>query len=289
MTVREGTVDSHGAGIHYLDWGPPASRPQADAPTLILIHATGFLAALWNPIAEQLSSTFRVVAMDQRGHGDSDKPADGYTFELLADDTQRLITELGLERPLAAGHSSGGTTIVMHAEKYPGVIQRSVLIEPILPQPDWYTVKAPNRNPNSLAEGARKRRAIWPSRREMLEAYQTRPMFERWREDILQTYADEGTADRNDGQVELKCPPEVEAQFFEAVTKIDAWQNLSEFTMPTLVLWGADSHLISRGLADQVDEALPNAETVLVDGTTHFLPQERPDEIARLMERFLSD
>ena len=284
MTVREGAFDSHGVSIHYLDWGPPAD---AGAPPLILIHATGFLAALWRPIAEQLSNGFRVVAMDQRGHGDSDKPADGYTFELLADDTQRLIEELSLEQPLAAGHSSGGTTIVMHADKYPGVIQRSVLIEPILPRPEWYDV--PNMNPNFLAEGARKRRSVRPSRDEMFEAYRARPMFERWQEDIMHTYVDEGATDRDDGQVELKCPPDVEAQFFEAVTEIDAWSNLAAFTMPTLVLWGAESHLITRGLADQVDEALPNAETVLVDGTTHFLPQERPDEVARLIEQFLSD
>ena len=287
MTVREGAFDSHGVSIHYLDWGPPAGRPAAGAPPLILIHATGFLAALWSPIAEQLSSKFRVVAMDQRGHGDSAKPADGYTFDLLADDTQRLIDKLDLERPFAVGHSSGGTTIVVHAEKYPGVIQRSVLIEPILPRSDWYEVQ--NMNPNLLAEGARKRRAVRPSRQEMFEAFQSRPMFERWREDMLHMYVDEGTADRDDGQVELKCPPEVEAQFFEAVTEVDAWPSLAKFTMPTLVLWGAGSHLITRGLADQVDEALPNAETMLVDGTTHFLPQERPDEVARLIEQFLSD
>ncbi len=285
MTVRKGTFDSHGANIHYLDWG----LSEGDGPPIILLHATGLFAALWRPIAEQLSSRFRVVAMDQRGHGDSDKPADGYTFELLADDTQRLIEELGLERPLAVGHSSGGTTIVVHAEQYPGVIERSVLIEPILPQPDWYSAKVPNMNPNSMAEGARKRRAIWPSRREMLEAYQPRLMFERWREDMLRTYVDEGTFDREDGQVELKCPPEIEAQFFEAVTNIDAWSNISEFTMPTLALWGAESHLMARGLADDLTAALPNAKTVLVNGATHFLPQERPDEVARLIEQFLSD
>ena len=123
----------------------------------------------------------------------------------------------------------------------------------------------------------------------MFEAYRTRPMFERWRDDILHAYVDEGTADRDDGQVELKCPPEIEAQFFEAVTEVDEWPNLGEFTMPTLVLWGAESHLIARGYADQLGEALPNAKTIFVDGATHFLPQERPDDIARLMEQFLSD
>jgi pimeloyl-ACP methyl ester carboxylesterase len=54
------------------------------------------------------------------------------------------------------------------------------------------------------------------------------------------------------------------------------------------VLWGAESHLRDR-LADHTQETLPNARTVVVPGTTHFLPQERPDEVARLMEEFLSD
>ncbi len=63
----------------------------------------------------------------------------------------------------------------------------------------------------------------------------------------------------------------------------------SQFTMPTLLLWGSGSHLITRGYADQLDEARPNVETVIVDDSTHFLPQERPDEVARLMQQFLSD
>ena len=46
MTVHEGAIDSHGVTIHYLDWGAPADRPEAGAPPLILIHATGFLSAL---------------------------------------------------------------------------------------------------------------------------------------------------------------------------------------------------------------------------------------------------
>lgn len=282
MTVEQGVYDSEGTSIHYLDWG-------GQGPPLILIHATGFLAALWQPIAEKLSSTFRVIAMDQRGCGNSDKPTGGYTFDLFSDDLQRLIEELELERPVAAGHSSGGTTLVVHAMRYPGVVQRSVLIEPILPRPDWYASDTPSRNPNSLAEGARKRRAVWPSREEMYATYRTRPMFEHWREDVLRTYIERGVEDRDDGQVELKCPPDVEAQYFEAVTKVDAWPKLSEFTMPTLALWGANSHLLARGFSEQVDQAIPNIQTVLVDDTSHFLPQERPDEVARLMGEFLSN
>lgn len=286
MPVREGTVDSDGVAIHYLDWG-------GLGPPLILIHATGFLAALWRPIAERLSTRFRVVAFDQRGHGDSDPslegPAGGYRFEAFADDLQRVIEALELERPLAAGHSSGGTTIVVHATQHPGVVRRAVLIEPILPRRDWYTNPPEGRTANSLADGARKRRAVWPNADELFESYRARPPFDSWREDVLRLYSHEGTRPRDDGQVELKCPPEAEAKFFESVMLTDFWPLLPKLQCPALVLWGGESHLHSRGLDQGVQEAIPQARTVIVPNTTHFLPQEQPDEVARLIGEFLAD
>ena len=289
MPVREGHIDSAGTAIHYLDWG-------GSGPPLILLHATGFLAVLWSPIAEALAGRFRVVAMDQRGHGDSGKPPDGYRFDAFAADLQRLIEALELESPVATGHSSGGTTIVVHAAEHPGVIRRAVLIEPILPRPDWFAQPPDGRGPNSLAEGARKRRAVWPSTEAMFQSYRSRSPFETWREEVLRLYVEEGTGLRwENGQpdglsgVELKCPPEIEAQFFEAVRHVDPWPMLAKLECPTLLLWGGESHLHDRGLDRSVQDALPEARTVIVPGATHFLPQERPDEVARLIEEFLAD
>jgi pimeloyl-ACP methyl ester carboxylesterase len=281
MGIQEGFVEGDGVALHYLDWG-------GDGSPLVLIHATGFLARLWQPIADELSGRFRVVAVDQRGHGDSDKPQDGYRFEAFADDLQRLFEALDLESPAVAGHSSGGTTIVAHAARYPDVVQRAVLIEPILPRREWYTNPPGGRSPNSMADSARKRRAVWPSRAELLAAYKKRPAFETWRDDVLRLYVDEGTWLREDGQVELKCPPEIEAQYFDAVQHIEPWEIVSQLRCPTLVLWGGESNLHVHGLDAALQEALPGSRTVLVDHTTHFLPQERPDEVARLMLDFLS-
>jgi pimeloyl-ACP methyl ester carboxylesterase len=281
MTPRQGTVSNSDVRLNYLDWG-------GDGPPLVLIHATGFHAALWQPIAERLAERFRVVAVDQRGHGDSDNPPDGYRFETFAEDLQCVIEGLGLERPIAAGHSSGATTIVVHAAAHPGVIQRAVLIEPILPKQDWYTAPPGGRHASSLSEGARKRRPVWPSTAELFEAYRERDTFRTWREDQLRLYIEEGTFARDDGQVELKCPPEIESKFFDAVMLTDFWTLLPQIRMPSLVLWGPEGNLHGR-LADHVQEALPQARTTVVPNTSHFLPQERPDEVARLMEEFFSD
>ena len=285
MDIREGAIDSDGTTIHYLDWG-------GGGPPLILIHATGFLAALWRPIAEALQGRFRVIAMDQRGHGDSAKPEDGYRFETFATDLQHLIEQLELEAPLAAGHSSGGTTIVAHIAEHPNVIRRAILIEPILPRRDWESQppegRQRGRNPSSLADGARKRRAVWPSREALFASYRQRDAFRTWREDVLRLYVEEGTSDRDDGQIELKCPPALEAKFFDAVRHVDSEPMLARMQCPTLLLWGGESHL-HLGLSQHVEGALSQVRTVAVPGTTHFLPQERPDEVSRLIEEFLAD
>ena len=227
-------------------------------------------------------------ALGERGRGERDRPAVGYRVDALADDLQRLIEALALESPGAAGHSSGGTTIVVHAARHPGVIRRAVLIEPILPSAAWFNDTGTERAPNTMAEGARKRRAVWPSRDELFDTYRTRPAFQTWQEETLRLYVDEGTRMREDGQVELLCPPELEAQFFEAVADVDSPSLLPKLTCPTLVLWGEESHLRER-MAETATDALPNARTITVPETTHFLPQERPDEVGRLMEEFLSD
>ncbi len=256
----------------------------------MLLHATGFLAALWRPIAERLAERYRVIAIDERGHGDSEKPRNGYTFETFADDLQRVIEALELDRPIVAGHSSGGTTIVAHAARYPDAIARAVLIEPILPRPDWYTDAPPGgRSSFSLEDGARRRRAVWSSRGEAYRSYRRKDTFRSWREDVLRLYIEDGMRDRVDGQVELKCLPEVEARFFQAVRHIEPWPMVPSLRCPTLALWGGESHLHGRGLDEALEAALPNGRTLAVPGTTHFMPQERPDEVARLIEEFLAD
>jgi len=73
MPPREGAVRADSLRLHYLEWGD--AGPPLAGQAAVLLHATGFLARLWEPIAEGLSGRFHVYAYDARGHGDSDKPA----------------------------------------------------------------------------------------------------------------------------------------------------------------------------------------------------------------------
>ncbi|HXF51761.1 MAG TPA: alpha/beta hydrolase [Dehalococcoidia bacterium] len=285
MTPREGAVRANGIEVHYVQWGDD------DAPPLLAVHPTGFLSWTWAPIAERLAERWRVIANDQRGHGDSAKPPDGYDFETFARDLQGLIEALGLRYPVAVGHSSGGTTLVVHAARFPGVVRALALIEPILPPPEWRRPDRERRarSAHDMRELALKRRAVWDSPDDMIASFRARPPFDTWTDEALRWYAERGLAPRPDGRYELKCPPALEAKFYEAVARLDPSPYIAGVTCPTLILWGARSELARDGFVERIHEAFGHATTRILDGTTHFAPMERPDVVAAELERFFAE
>jgi len=98
----------------------------ADAPPLVLLHGLGSQASTWDTVAAEFAKHFRVLAIDQRGHGDSDRPGE-YSFELMRDDILGVLDRLGLDRINLLGHSMGGTVAYLIAEKEPGRIGRLIL------------------------------------------------------------------------------------------------------------------------------------------------------------------
>lgn len=101
--------------LHCLTWtGPPAG------PQYLLVHGLASNAAMWLGVGELLASTAsRVVAVDLRGHGLSDKPDDGYAIPDVVEDLVALIDRTGLDRPVVAGQSWGGNVVLQLAADHP--------------------------------------------------------------------------------------------------------------------------------------------------------------------------
>jgi pimeloyl-ACP methyl ester carboxylesterase len=133
------------------------------------------------------------------------------------------------------------------------------------------------------AEQARRRRGVWPSREELFESYRARPPFNTWREDVLHIYIEEGTRFREDGQVELKCAPDLEALYYDAVREADFYPLLRQVRCPTLFVWGSENDL-ERRTAAAAQSAMTYAQSITIPGATHFVPQEKPDEVARILQ-----
>lgn len=269
-------LTANGVSVHYLDWGGEG-RPA------VLVHATSFCAHVWRPYARLLGGTYRALAPDMRGHGDSAKPVGPYHWIDLGADLAAFLDTLGLRNVLLMGHSAGATASVMAAAERPERVASLVLLEPTM----LLSRRAQTGEPgNVMAERARRRRVVWDSRPQMAAAYRTRETFAHWADEAFRAYVDGCTADRPDGAVELKCPPAVEADFYARREAFDPWPYARRLRCPTLVVLGEkgaplDSAPVARWRALRPQDAI-----LSVPGASHFVPMERPREVVDAVCRF---
>jgi pimeloyl-ACP methyl ester carboxylesterase len=107
----------------------------AGEPTLLFLHYWGGSARTWNHVIEKLCPTFRCIAYDQRGWGESDAPADGYSISGLAGDAAALIRAFDLKRYVLVGHSMGGKAAQFLAAQQSVGLEALVLVAPASPLP----------------------------------------------------------------------------------------------------------------------------------------------------------
>src|SRR3989442_9802636 len=97
-----------GLALSYREWS-------GQGAPIALLHGLASNARIWDQVAARLAPRFRVVALDQRGHGLSDKPPDGYDFETVVADASAAFERLGIVRPVLVGHSWGGNVALQFA------------------------------------------------------------------------------------------------------------------------------------------------------------------------------
>jgi 3-oxoadipate enol-lactonase len=114
----------------------PGTRPggAAATPSVVLLHALGEDSSDWEPIAPELTPSWRVYAPDLRGHGASERSGP-YTVEQLTADLAAFLDVLGLRRVALVGHSMGAVPAYLFATRHPERVTRLVLEEPVPPFP----------------------------------------------------------------------------------------------------------------------------------------------------------
>ena len=278
MEPVDGYLETPEVRLHYLDWG-------GAGPPLLLLHATGFHARVWEPLMERLHPRFRVIALDERGHGDSGVAhvPDGYGWQRFTEDTHHLIEHLGIQGCIAAGHSAGGVAVAVCAGRFPGSISRALLIDPVLMDRPQMTNEFDLSI--SLAAGARRRRVIWNSPDQFEAAMRERAAFARWQPAFLHAYAQHGLRPLPDGRFMLKTLPEIEARTFEGQFQQDPWPVLDRLAIPTVLLRATDDRQspTPAGAASRI----PGCRETTV-ATSHFIPMEAPEAVLAGLEELLT-
>jgi pimeloyl-ACP methyl ester carboxylesterase len=257
--MRRRLIEIPGGAVAGIEFGPPSS-----ALAVLFLHANGFNALTYRHALAPLGDHLRVLAIDLRGHGRTtlaaQSPAPGW--QIFAGDLCALIGSLGEVPVVIAGHSMGGTTALLAVPHLPAT--RLVLFDPVISSRADYAAAPPDYN-SVFAAGSARRRSNFPDRATAFASYRARAAFAGWPDEVLHDYLEDGLHPAPDGKFCLSCTPAWETRNFAEYCQSDPYAGLTE----NIRILRAESHSTCALSA--------SANVRIVEGTTHFLPMERPD------------
>ncbi len=274
MTVdraRDEFIQLNGARFHYRDWESDS------APVLIILHGFAGHARAFDPFACEMQKWYRVLALDQRGHGETDW-AKNYLTEQAVDDLEAFRLALGLERFSLLGQSMGGTVSFLYAARHPDLVERLVLGD---------------TGPQTLGVGLSRIRSTVQMREtfDSLEdalgwAHKMNPrppeaaQRERTRANLMQ---------RDDGKWTWRYDPALRKPN-PPIIRPDAetqWQALRQIKCPTLIVRGAETDVLGRETAERMVREIPDARLVELPQSGHQVPFDNPEAFLKTVREFL--
>jgi pimeloyl-ACP methyl ester carboxylesterase len=269
IPYRRRRIAISGGEIAGIELGPQ-DRPL----DILFLHANGFNALTYRTILAPLAADYRVLSVDQRGHGLTSLPADpaaqnswyGFRDDLIA-----LLDALGGPPLVLGGHSMGGAASLMAAAERPGAVKGLALFDPVL-MPEHLSAEILRDTP--LARGALRRRNHFASRQEAVDSYRGRGAFKTWSEAMLVDYLQDGLVEDGEGGFRLACAPAWEAANFSS-PQGDVISAFGKITVPIRILRAEAGSTFNIG--ERAAGLGGNVRIETVPGTSHFLPMERPD------------
>ena len=268
------TLDLHGQRFHYTDWGSPA------APTLIFLHGITGHARTWDDEARLLAGRFRVIALDQRGHGDSDPAPDGdYSDAALLSDLEAFVEALGVARLSLVALSLGGRVAINYAGRHPERVDRLVIVDI---GPD--IAPAGRARVGGLMAHAPEHFATL----EDVVAYQ-RANAPRYTEAMLRHRAQHAVRPLPDGGFGWKYDRALRDAIRQGRIRVpaDLWPQWCAIQCPTLLVRGSESDILTDEIAKRMLEELPSARLAVVPDAGHTVPGDQPVVFQTLLRGFL--
>lgn len=244
--------------------------------TVFLFHGVTANHRVWEPIQDLLSERFRVIAVDQRGHGNSGKPAEGYRAENYSGDINDLVTQLGGSgRNVLVGHSLGSRNSIVTAATYPELVDGIVAIDfnPFIEREVFDTLEA------RVGAGDQEFESQADVEKYLQQRYPKMPA------DAVTRRAEYGYVER-DGVLVPLADPEAMRQTVAGLRE-DLSESYRRITVPAVIVRGAESVLVTEQAFEQSRQLRPDLNYEVVADADHYVPEEQPEAVVQIITSFI--
>lgn len=257
------TIEVNGVSLFYND--------QGKGEVVLLIHGLGSSCEDWELQLPALTPSYRVIAVDLRGHGQSSKPSGPYSLGMFAGDAAALIEALDIGPCRVVGLSLGGMTTLELAATRPDLVRSAVVV---------------NAGPEFVPRTLKEKAMVW----RRLTLVRTVGLARLGQLVANRTLPDEDQADLRERVAEVIADND-KAAYLASMKAIVGWSvvnRLDQITSPMLVVTSELDYTAVASKQPIVDEA-QEARLAVVAGARHLLPVEKPDEFNEILTTFLAE
>ncbi|HET9478362.1 MAG TPA: alpha/beta fold hydrolase [Pyrinomonadaceae bacterium] len=251
-----------GVRLRYAYQGDPNGIP------VIMLHGYTDSWFSFSPVLPFLDRKYRVYSLDQRGHGESDRPVGGYAMQQFAADVVAFMDAMNIKQATIVGHSMGSFVAQHVAVEAPERVKRLVLVATATTVHTNDLARELQRSVNGLSD---------PVSEKFVHDFQVSTIFRQVPNEFLHNVVKES----------MKLPAHVWREVMAEMISPDAGVPLKKIKTPTLILWG-DKDFFPRSEQDSLVSALPDAMLKVYKDTGHALHWERPEKFATDLQAFIN-
>ena len=271
---QDKTVSANGINLHYLDWG------NADAPPVLVVHGLRGHAHSWDDVSAALCQDYHVLALDQRGRGDSDWAPDGdYSGAAYVADLVGFCQALKLDSYILVGHSMGGRNSIAFASKHSDQLKKLIIVD-----------IGPTVDPAGGARITTEMQQV-PEEFDSLDAVveymnqQNRFASDR----VVRRRLQYATRELPNGKIGWRYDLAIREQRRNgtAPPAEDLWPMLPNISCPTLIVRGKQTDLLPAEVAQRMVATLPDASLVEIDQAGHMVFEDNPQDFIAAVKGWL--
>jgi pimeloyl-ACP methyl ester carboxylesterase len=262
--------------LHFLEWNPNGKR------TVVFLHGNSANAWWWQWVANEFGKEFRLLAIDQRGHGDSEwvKPPAYQPYD-YADDLARFIREIGASepagKPFVVGHSMGGLGTLAFASRYPDEARAAVIID---------TAVVSNKGRDRFLRRLKVLpTVVYPDFETAMARFRLMPDEGGIPKERLATIAEKSLMRTEQGGYTMKFDRE---SFFGG-DGIPVLDTIRDVRIPTLLVRAQMSRIMTQEASELASASNPNVELVVIPHAHHHVILEKPREVAAAVVDFIDN